>query len=264
MSPALHSHSYYEILYPWEDGFFLDLANGEVREVHMGELCLIPFGVYHGTRPFGAYSKKLALRFGYSKRTDTSETGSLFALFDAVMHTCKDVVIFSDATELADTLDAFRKELLQPLAATEAYREILLNQFYLLLMRRMDVHCGQTFARQSANNRDDRAERQIRIEKYFHQYYSQAITEEHMAQLLCLSKRQVSRILRELYATSFRQILIEVRLNRAAQLLLSTDNSIEEIAESVGYTSLSGFYTAFRQKFGVTAGKYRTVFSKNK
>jgi AraC-like DNA-binding protein len=65
--------------------------------------------------------------------------------------------------------------------------------------------------------------------------------------------------MRRIYGKSFRQVLTEERLNRAAQMLLSSDRSVEAIAAEVGYTSLSGFYSAFRAFFGTTAGQYRKM-----
>jgi AraC-like DNA-binding protein len=83
-----------------------------------------------------------------------------------------------------------------------------------------------------------------------------------LAKKMNISKRQLSRILKQLFGTSFRQLLIDVRLNRAAQLLIETDASAEEIAAAVGYTSMSGFYSAFKDRFSISVGRYRKRFGK--
>ena len=72
-----------------------------------------------------------------------------------------------------------------------------------------------------------------------------------------ISKRQLSRVLRQLYGTSFRKLLIDVRMSRAVQLLDTTELPAEEIAAQVGYHSVSGFYDAFRKKYGMPVGSYR-------
>ena len=163
---------------------------------------------------------------------------------------------------MANLIHQLRREILNPGRATKEYTEVLLNQLYLVLTRRLEDRLGTDATVAQADGEDDREHRRVWIEEYFQQYYGSGITEEHMAQRMCLSKRQLSRVLREIYGKSFRQLLIECRLNRAAQLLLSTERSVEAIAFEVGYTSLSGFYSAFRQTFGVSAVKYRKNMQK--
>ncbi len=104
--------------------------------------------------------------------------------------------------------------------------------------------------------------RQIRIDEYFNTHYSESISEDDLAQHFNLSKRQLNRILQNIYNMSFREKLILVRMQQAKQLLLSTDHSIEAIAEMVGYSSLSGFYYAFRKTYNIAAGEYRKILSK--
>ena len=48
-----------------------------------------------------------------------------------------------------------------------------------------------------------------------------------------------------------------MRLSHAVQLLTITDLPAEEIAGLVGYGSVSGFYDAFRKRYGVPAGSYK-------
>ena len=262
MAPELHTHSYYEILFSLEGGFFLDLADGACKEVRMGDVCLIPPGVYHGTRSCGDTSKKLALRFRYVREAGQTQSGSLYEIFHRAMTACEDVILFDGDSDMVHQVDELHREILTPGRAMKEYTEVLLNQLYLLLTRKLDRRLQVDVTAKQADVGDEREQRRIWIEEYFQKYYCSSITEEHMAEQMCLSKRQVSRVLREIYGKSFRQLLIGERLNRAAQLLLITDWSVEDIAEAVGYTSLSGFYSAFRQKFGVSAGQYRKTFLK--
>jgi AraC-like DNA-binding protein len=53
--------------------------------------------------------------------------------------------------------------------------------------------------------------------------------------------------------------LLAHRLEIARQLLADTDQSIKQIAESIGYLHASHFTTAFRGHFGVTPRRYRAA-----
>jgi len=50
---------------------------------------------------------------------------------------------------------------------------------------------------------------------------------------------------------------VQVRINRARQLLLSTDLSIKEIADALGYQDVFFFSRQFKQKVGVPPSRYR-------
>ena len=49
-----------------------------------------------------------------------------------------------------------------------------------------------------------------------------------------------------------------IRLKQAAFLLRTTDKSVLDIALEIGYDSHEGFTKAFKKKYGITPGKYRT------
>ncbi len=72
-----------------------------------------------------------------------------------------------------------------------------------------------------------------------------------------VSARQCQRLFRVAVGCSPSEYLTELRLRKAALLLLTTDMSISEIALEVGYLSLSHFSNLFRQRFGKTPRAFR-------
>lgn len=64
---------------------------------------------------------------------------------------------------------------------------------------------------------------------------------------------------KKLYGTSVYDFLIEMRLEKARELLLDTDNTIQDIAFETGYKNVSGFITAFRKKTGFSPGVYKKM-----
>lgn len=49
-----------------------------------------------------------------------------------------------------------------------------------------------------------------------------------------------------------------LRMQKAAQLLVSTDQSVARIAQQVGYQDCSRFAQHFRRSFAMTPSRYRT------
>jgi len=78
-----------------------------------------------------------------------------------------------------------------------------------------------------------------------------------MARALACSATHLRRVFRESLGTSPGEWLRERRLRRAADLLVATDQSVEQVARAVGYESLSHFHRSFRLRFGCTPAEYR-------
>ena len=57
--------------------------------------------------------------------------------------------------------------------------------------------------------------------------------------------------------TNYRDLLAEVRCNKAKQLLASTSASIDSIAATLGYTDASSFIHAFQRWTGFSPAKFR-------
>ena len=75
-----------------------------------------------------------------------------------------------------------------------------------------------------------------------------------------VSETSLRRHLRE-EATSFREVLEELRLGFGLSLILETSWSIGRIAEAVGYQSQSRFGERFKQRFGTTPSALRRTQS---
>ncbi len=72
-----------------------------------------------------------------------------------------------------------------------------------------------------------------------------------------LSERQVSRLFREEFGTTFRDHLATLRLERAKRLLAGTDLSVIEVAGHTGWSSLAHFNAVFRRRVGLTPSAFR-------
>ena len=80
---------------------------------------------------------------------------------------------------------------------------------------------------------------------------------EAIAAQLSMSVRHLTRQYRALTGMTIHERLDSLRLERAAQLLLTTNLSIADIGQSVGLTSASYFTRRFRQRFAVSPRQYR-------
>ena len=84
-----------------------------------------------------------------------------------------------------------------------------------------------------------------------------SVTAKDVAESLFISERQLMRITKKRYGTTFRQTLLNKRLDVAAKLLRETGDSAAEISRKVGFHSISHFYRSFDKRFGQTPNAYR-------
>lgn len=85
------------------------------------------------------------------------------------------------------------------------------------------------------------------------------LTTDEIAQHVCVSRRQLERIFKQYLNRVPSQYYLELRLNRARQLLQQTSTSIIQIGLSCGFSSGPHFSSAYRNFFGVTPREDRNL-----
>ncbi|WP_229313498.1 ATP-binding protein [Larkinella terrae] len=79
---------------------------------------------------------------------------------------------------------------------------------------------------------------------------------EQLAEEMCLSRTQLFRKVKALLEISPNELINDIRLQRAAELIRSKADSLTQISYSVGFSEQSYFAKRFRKKFGVSPGEY--------
>lgn len=95
------------------------------------------------------------------------------------------------------------------------------------------------------------------ILSYISENYAQRITIEDAAGVCYYSKSHFMKFFKDTMGEGFIQYLNGYRLRIAAQLLLSTGDTILDISEKTGFENLSYFNRAFKSRYGLSPGQYR-------
>ena len=95
------------------------------------------------------------------------------------------------------------------------------------------------------------------IEQQINLNYKKKTSIEDIANVLHMSRRQVDRIVHQIWGKTYASLILERRMLIAQKLLTKTNVPCANIAEQVGYTSYPGFYLAFRRYFGMTPEEMR-------
>ena len=74
-----------------------------------------------------------------------------------------------------------------------------------------------------------------------------------------LALPSLSKLIKEGTGSTFQELLMKRRFEKAAVLLLETSLQVEEIALNVGYAHQSYFHRQFKMRYGVTPRRYRLI-----
>lgn len=101
-------------------------------------------------------------------------------------------------------------------------------------------------------------ERIERVIDYIDKNLSKDLSLDNLSEVGCLSKYHFSRIFSIYTGFGPSRFIRTKRLAEAERLLLASDLSIQEIAESVGFGSISNFNTTFKAGNGVSPRQFRS------
>lgn len=246
-----HCHSCYEIFYV-HSGDCRFLVEDHFFDLHEGELIMIPPMVLHYTR----YTAVPCIR-----------TVVLFRLEDINKDFFRQVQgkerLFAETSVFripsADRIQV--NHCLERMAGENGYRDtfspmfmrIYLHEFLLFARRSCESLSG------SPEDIQTRDQQILRAARYINENYMNPITTEDVAQAVNFSPNYLSRRFRQETGIGLHEYIVFVRLNHAAQELVSTSDSITEIALRCGFSGSNYFKDSFKKKYGMTPRSYRNL-----
>ena len=96
------------------------------------------------------------------------------------------------------------------------------------------------------------------IYHYILHHISEAITTDHIAQSLYMSRSHLSTLFKKKYQKNLIDYIHEVKISKATELLKDRSKSINQIADYLGYSSSSHFTRMFTQFEKMSPKKYRS------
>lgn len=101
-----------------------------------------------------------------------------------------------------------------------------------------------------------------KVVRYIEDNYHFDLSLDQCAQICGLSPHYLSKLFKKTMDVSFIEYLTKIRIDRSIALLRTTDLSVSDIAERVGY-QMKNFIRVFKKHVGVTPGQYRGADSEN-
>jgi len=146
-------------------------------------------------------------------------------------------------------------ELEQPGLGTRLFADVAARALALAIVRRHSTASGR-----NVSPRVEMTARQLRLATDFIETrIDEELTLENISAVADMSPFRFARAFRKATGQSPRQYVIARRIERAKQLLRSTDKDIAEIANHVGFATQSHFTTIFGRRCGTTPRRYREL-----
>ena len=236
--PYMHSHEFYELIYVQTGHCLQTLRNGERIKLQKGQCCLLCPGEAHRIERTGAGD--VILKAVIPNGTFASSVCDISLPEGGV-------VVFGRMSLFAEHLfiRLLRESHVQDIYCKTATRA-LLSLLFCELAREQTQREGA-----SAHLYDD----------YFRSEPKQASL-AHFAEKYGYSSAYASRLVKRQTGKNFSELLAEYRLQRAAELLSSSDMSVEDIAFEIGYKVPSALYKRFNAHFGMSPTEYRNALRK--
>ncbi len=105
---------------------------------------------------------------------------------------------------------------------------------------------------------------QIRQSKAFmEKFYAEKIELDKIASAACMSRFHYIRVFQQVYGTTPRQYLKDLRINKAKELI-KKGIPATQVCFEVGYDSLPSFSTAFKKGTGFSPKAYQGLYKSNR
>ena len=244
-----HCHSCLELFYV-ESGGCRFLIDDHFQDLRAGDFILVPSMALHYTRYV----------FGPCKRTVV-----LFRLEDVPEDVKQSLPrsgqIFAETTVL-HVPEAYRGPVHRCLMQMTAEdrnpdeRSPLLLRAYL---QELLLLCGRLclFPAELPSDIHTSDQQILQAARFISAYYMNPITTAEVAHAVGFSPNYLTRRFRMAAGIGLHEYIVYVRLHHAAQELLSTSDSITDIALRCGFSDSNYFKDSFKKKYGVTPRFYR-------
>lgn len=270
--PESEPQFYGDILWHWHDEFELGYVtkgsliyktNDHEYRLQEGDAIFINSGVLHYLHvlidPKDIY---LYVQFLNTSFLDGKSNGSLYTKYIAPVINQKEldaIPLYHTKKEDLHCLNLI-KESAQIEQKHDLFYELHLKAHFSTLWESIYYRAqNQVSSESSYNIQEDMRIKQMIL--FIEENYSQKLTVQQIANCIPISERECYRLFQSRLHLTPIDFLINFRLKKAQEFLITTQKSILEIALETGFGNSSYFGKLFKQQFHCSPREYRLQFS---
>lgn len=250
-------HDYFEIVYVVENNMGIDIGEKNIT-LKSGDVCFISPGILHSPH---VMEKTVALQMIVRKSTfhqvffrclTGNNVISDFFLNALYLQNDDSVLLFHMNLD-EEIKNIFFWMYQENYNRYVQYQSIINNLFEILLCHLLRCDSSNIEIKQTCQKSDTRITQILQfIEKN-----CDIITIGDISQEFHLTSSYLSKYIAHKTGKTFSYILQEIRLEKARNMLSSSDLRVEDISDSVGYHNVEHFIRIFKHKYGKTPNQFR-------
>lgn len=252
-----HWHEELEVLVV-ETGTARVAVNGTDRMVNQGEGFFFNTGVLHSIRPAGAEVCRLRSIVFHSRLVGGSMDSIIWQKYlePLLSDPCRPWVYFTNLQAWERDASVAIQEAWQACVFETEGFEFTVRERLSRLIFLLAKNCPKTEKRPSEKALRD-GERIKAMLRYIQGHYAEELTLAKIAQSAAVSKNECLRCFQSMIGSTPIQYVKQIRIQKAAELLASTDRKISDIGMECGFQEMSYFAKTFRELKGCTPGAFR-------
>ncbi|MGE8080177.1 AraC family transcriptional regulator [Peribacillus loiseleuriae] len=259
-----HRHEYIEIVYVLE-GSFLQEIKGKQVEMKQGDLCILDKNVTHSSLPLAASDVAVNIILtpeffdGIFMHLLSDDNYMSNFIINSLYSKSKTHNYLKHHVEHGSTIKVILDNLLFEYFSSDTRSWAAINGYLLILfteLSRENIDNTGEFVKGEHKKVKDN------ILNYIRKRYKDTNLKK-MADYFHFHPSYLSSLIKKEFGKNLIDLLTEVRMSEACNLLKNTDMTIENIIFKIGYSNVSYFYKLFKKTYGVTPTEYKNRFKKS-
>ena len=257
-----HAHDYIEMYYVFSGACSIHVG-GQAVQLQKGDYIILAPGCSHHIDSHRKENFILDLSVRGSSfenlfRQQLSYTSVLSSFYRKIIYDHADLNYILFHTRGDEEIKMALKNIAMETNLHDTYNEILYiswaNIIFSLLLRKYyeDVETDPPLENNDFS----------RVLKYISDHYD-TVTLDDLSERFHYSKPHICNMIKENTGRTLTALVNAQKLTHAEMLLETTDFSMEEIAELIGFSSVDYFIRLFHRTYGITPGKFRKSRQQN-
>ncbi len=249
-----HWHMECELIFVLQGSFALSVDEKAVT-AQPGDVVFVPGGAVHGGTPKNCVYECIVFDM---ERLLQDSVICRQRLADVVGDNCQIQTIFKAGSDAARLLDRVFESMEKEMAGYEFLTTGLLWQFIgLVIQQRLYLPISQETERGGRHSSQMKS-----VLRRIRQDYATPLTLEMLAQEAGMAPRYLCRVFRQITGRTPIDYLNYYRIECAAELLCSQNESITEVALSCGFNDPGYFARLFKRQKSVSASQWRKLHAR--
>ena len=259
---APHRHSAIEIIYLFS-GEAVHFVDGTAYEMHRGDMLIVNFGQIHAQRPIEPCKMaviSVAPPFLSDEFVNTDNIMDLLRVFGCSGD--EDLEIYQTPKASFEGASMWEVEYTLRQMHTEYIEK---KMGYLVMLRSfINILFTYIFRQYKLQPISELPDIVKIVLDYINQFYNRRLRISDLAEQCFYNSHYLGHVFKEAYGISINHYIHQRRVQAAADMLLYTDKTVEDICISVGYREKKKFYQMFKEYQKMTPLEYRRQHEKSK